>query len=151
MLRVLGGLQRLAEGSYRMPDGDPRTTVGYAALDMALYPDLSVGEHLALTGSLRGCPPRTKELLDLVGLPSSLGVLASDLSTGMRVRLKLAIALQANPAVLLLDEPSASLDEAGRRLLARICQDQTQRGCVILATNDPLEKEVATHELNLDL
>jgi heme exporter protein A len=151
LLRVLGKLLRPTEGAVRLPNGEPRRILGYAALDMALYSDLSVQEHLILTGSLRGCPPKTEELLDFVGLSPSARVAAGDLSTGMRVRLKLAIAVQSEPSVLLLDEPSASLDAPGRKLLTEICDRQSRRGCTVLATNDPLEREVATHELSLDL
>ncbi len=150
LLRVIGGLQKASEGAYTLPGGDPRLKIGYSALDLSLYSDLSVAEHLEFTGSLRGCNSRAQELLELVGLSRSAKVLAEHLSSGMRARLRLAIALQATPDVLLLDEPSASLDGEGRDLVARICKTQLESGCVILATNDPLEQQLATHELKLD-
>lgn len=117
---------------------------------MALYPDLSVGEHLAFSAKVRGCAENVPEVLDRVGLSYARDVLAVQLSTGMKIRLKLAMALQPDPLLLLLDEPSASLDSEGRELLNEICQTQRAKGCVILATNDPLERRVATHELVLD-
>ena len=70
-------------------------------------------------------------------------------SSGMRARLKLALAIQARPPILLLDEPSASLDAPGRALVESIILEQRERGIVLLATNDPAEKEWATHELAL--
>jgi len=71
------------------------------------------------------------------------------MSTGMKARLKLALAIQANPLLLLLDEPSAGLDEHGRALVESIAREQTQRGCLVLATNDPAERRLATLELEL--
>jgi heme exporter protein A len=151
LLRVLCGLQRATEGKVRLPDGELRHNVGYAALDMALYPELSVREHLEFTASMRGCPARIPELLEQVGLAYAREVLGEHLSSGMKARLKLALAIQAQPKVLMLDEPSASLDEEGRQLLMDACEMQSRTGCVIIATNDPLERQMTTHELNLDI
>ena len=70
-------------------------------------------------------------------------------SSGMRARLKLALAIQHEPAVLLLDEPSASLDENGREIVARVVYEQKRRGAVVIATNDQSDRRYATHELEL--
>ncbi len=150
LLRILSGLLSPTEGRVRSLDGDYRTWLGYAALDMALYGHLSPTEHLILAAQLRGCEPRDEELLDQVGLAYAAGLPASQLSTGMQARLKLALAVQAGPKVLLLDEPGASLDDEGRELVGRLCEEQTERGCLIIATNDPRERRLATHELQLE-
>ncbi len=150
LLRLLAGLLSPTEGRVVPPDGDPRTTLGYAALEMALYSSLTVVEHLRLAADLRGCDARSDELLDMVGLTYARELSAGQLSTGMKARLKLAMAIQPRPAVLLLDEPSAALDEQGRALVAQIAQEQTARGALVVATNDPQERSLATHELALE-
>lgn len=149
LLKAVAGLVRPSEGTVALPLGDSRLTVGLSALEQSLYPQLSVGEHLKLTGELRGCQPRTDELLDKIGLAYAKKYMASELSTGMKARLKMAIAIQANPQLLLLDEPGAGLDEKGRALVEQIASEQTQRGCLILATNDPAERRLANLELEL--
>gem|GEM_PF-4343976 len=68
----------------------------------------------------------------------------------MRARLKLALAIQPEPAILLLDEPTASLDDAGREIVRSVIDEQTGRGCVIIATNDAHDRRYATHELTID-
>lgn len=149
LLKIVAGLIQPSEGKIRGLEGDTRRSLGYSALEMALYPSLTVREHLELTGELRECPPEVETLLENVGLAYAVNQLVSELSTGMRARLKLAIAVQSSPSLLLLDEPSAGLDEAGRQLVERIVEEQSQRGAVIFATNDPLERRFATHELEI--
>jgi len=149
LLKVIAGLIPPSEGKVKLKSEDPRRSLGYSALDMSLYPSLTVEEHLELTGELRECPARIEELLEFVGLSYALRQPASELSTGMKARLKLAIALQGEPDVLLLDEPGAGLDEVGRELIEKIVNEQSQRGAIVLATNDPLERRFATHELEI--
>jgi heme exporter protein A len=149
-LRLLAGLLTPTEGRVVPPEGDPRLRLGYAALEMALYAPLTVDEHLAFAADLRGCDARADELLELVGLGYARGLPAAQLSTGMKARLKLAMAIQARPVVLLLDEPGAALDEKGRALVARLAAEQTERGALVVATNDPNERRLATHEITLE-
>ena len=149
LLRLVAGLNVPSEGKIRI-DGesdDLRQSIGYAALDLALYPDLSASEHLTLATQLRGSPSNTDSLLERVNLPKDQP--SREFSSGMRARLRLALAIQHAPKVLLLDEPSASLDKEGRDLVQQIIQEQTQRGVVIIATNDPQEKEWAHHAITL--
>ena len=150
LLRLLTGLLTPTEGRVVPPPGDPRHILGYAALEMALYAPLTVDEHLRLAADLRGCEPRTDELLESVGLAYARDLPATQLSTGMKARLKLAMAVQPRPTVLLLDEPGAALDEEGKALVARLADEQTARGALVVATNDPAERRLATHEIALD-
>lgn len=149
LLKVVAGLLRPTEGRTDPTGEDARLKIGLAALDLAVYPHLSPREHLCLSADLRGCPDRTDELLARVGLADAADRPSARLSTGMRSRLKLAMAIQHRPPILLLDEPGASLDESGRALLAEIVAEQLERGCLVLATNDPAERRFATHELRV--
>lgn len=149
LLKVLAGLIPPTEGSCDRGE-DRRLTVGYAALDQPVYPTLTVAEHLELAAELRGCPARVQELLDEVEMRYAADVAGRHLSTGMRARLKFALAVQAEPPAVLLDEPGAGLDERGRGLVSSLIDSRRARTAFILATNDPLERRYATHELALD-
>jgi ABC-type multidrug transport system ATPase subunit len=149
LLKVLAGLLPPSEGTIALPEGDSRLTIALSALDQALYPQLSFVEHLELAADLRGCEARTDELIELVDLNHARSLPTSQLSTGMRARVRMALAVQARPQVLLLDEPGASLDEAGRALIDQIVVQQTAHGCLIVATNEPQERRLATLELEL--
>lgn len=145
LLKVLAGLLPPTEGEQRMEGA-----LGLAALDLQVYPNLSCREHLELTADLRGCESRWRELLEKVELPQAADKHAGKLSTGMRSRLRLAISIQHDPGVLLLDEPTAAMDEHGLALVERIVAEQRQRGCVVIATNEPRDRRLATHELSMD-
>lgn len=149
LLRTLAGLSLPSEGSVQYPEGDLRHLLGVSSLEGALYPHLSAAEHLEFTAKARGCEPRTQELLDEVGLITATDLPAGRFSTGMKARLRLAIAVQHRPPILLLDEPGAGLDAAGRGLTEAVCARQRSIGALVIATNDPSERRFATHELDL--
>jgi len=88
-------------------------------------------------------------LLAGVGLAGRGDDLVQNYSSGMRQRLKYACALLHRPGLLLLDEPGANLDEAGRAIVEAIIARQRQNGLVVLATNDP--REVAFGDVVLHL
>lgn len=142
LLRVLAGQLRPREGWVRSPEP------AYAALDMNLYPTLSGAEHLALAQELRGGAATPTEWLTRVGLPrAAFDRPVGAYSTGMRSRLRLALALAAESPLLLLDEPTAALDEPGREVVNEVIR--TFEGAVVMATNDPEDRRLATHELDL--
>jgi len=144
LLRVLAGLMTPSEGKVVRPE-----SIGYASLDLALYPALSAEEHLRFSAELQECEPRAKELLERVGLTNAGELPAGRFSTGMRLRLKLALAVQTRPTLLLLDEPTASLDAAGRDLVDGIVREHMQHGPVVVATNDPGDLRWATEEIRI--
>jgi ABC-type multidrug transport system ATPase subunit len=143
LLRVLSGLLSPSEGQVHRA-----TAIGYSALDLALWPHLTALEHLRLAADLRGVPLDDKAL-EQVGIEKAANKLVGTFSTGMRARLKLALATQHAPHVLVLDEPTASLDEEGRALLDRTINHQRERGALVIATNDETDRRHATHELDL--
>jgi heme exporter protein A len=148
VLKCIAGLATHSEGTIERA-GDYRCSLGFAALDMQLYSQLTVEEHLTFASRIRGCLARVEELTSQVGLADRRRQLASELSTGMKARLKIALAIQPQPEVLLLDEPGAGLDEHGRALLDELVAEQIQRGCVLIATNDPQERRLGNLELEL--
>jgi tungstate transport system ATP-binding protein len=93
---------------------------------------------LAAAGMPRGS--RTKrcyELLALVGLSGLTGQPARKLSGGEQQRLALARALAKDPAVLLLDEPTASLDPAATKAIEDLIRDAAAGGIkVVMSTHD---------------
>jgi ABC-type multidrug transport system ATPase subunit len=95
LLKSILGLAEPTEGSARLPERDARSSVGYSSMDMTVYPFLTPSEHLDMAGRLRGCAARSEDLLGRVGLSEAHDRLSGQLSTGMRARLKIALAVQA--------------------------------------------------------
>lgn len=141
LLKALVGLIWPSEGTVEVPE-----RVGYSAIDLSVYPNLTVEEQLHFSSTLRGAPVQA-DLLARVGLDHARNKMGGSLSTGMKARLKLALALQIAPELLVLDEPTAAMDEAGRLLIEEIIT--THKGAVVYASNDPADHKWASHELKL--
>lgn len=146
LLKTLAGLVEPSEGKVHRPG---RNGIGYAALDLALYPQLTALEHLSLFSRFRAVGDPKESALEKVGLLEVAGKPVGVYSTGMRVRLKLALATLHRPQVLFLDEPTAALDEAGQEVVGRLVAEQTVHGAVLIATNDLADRRWASHELQL--
>jgi tungstate transport system ATP-binding protein len=98
----------------------------------------NIGYALAAAGVRRAeRAKRIAELLSLVGLDGLGERPARRLSGGEQQRLSLARALARDPAVLFLDEPTASLDPAATRAVEEIVQTVSARGVkIVMATHD---------------
>jgi Cu-processing system permease protein len=96
-----------------------RGAVGYMPQSGGLHVDLTVRETMTFYAALRQSPiERGLRLLHEAALTEHLDARVGDLSGGMRQRLGFALALLPAPQMLVLDEPSSSLDLASRRWLA---------------------------------
>lgn len=96
---------------------------------------------LALVASLRGTDPRAVDgLIARVGLAGHERRRVADFSTGMRQRLSLAAALLGDPAVLLLDEPTASLDLRGQAEFVALLRGLEEEGRTVLLTSHRVEE-----------
>ena len=150
LLAPTGGAVRLDVGGQAVEPRDVPRTVGFVAPALDLYDALSARETLAFLAAARALPdaaPRIGAVLDRVGLGGRADDPVSAFSTGMRQRLRLATALLHDPPVLLLDEPGATLDGAGRDLVASLVGDATR--VVVVATNDPAEAGLCARRVAL--
>lgn len=121
-----------------------------------LFPSLTAVEQVELVahiaGTLNGpARRRASELLASVGLASRADRLPSQLSGGERQRVGIARALMNDPAILLADEPTASLDEArGREVMALLVDEARQRGmAALIVTHAPDQLVGAARHLHL--
>jgi ABC-type multidrug transport system ATPase subunit len=142
LLAILAGALPPSEG--RVEAAEPPPVVGWVPQRPAQYGRLSARENLELFGRLEGlrdARAAAARLLALVELADG-AVPAAELSVGNQQRLNLAIALLADPDVLLLDEPSASLDPRQRRRLWEVAAGVRERdGAVVFATQNVEEVE----------
>jgi heme exporter protein A len=160
LLKILAGVLHPTAGRVRVvSDGEDRDPVwirrwtGFMGPDLFLYDELSAAENLEFFARVRGLPPdpgRERRLLERVRLDHRRDDPIRTLSTGLRQRAKLAFAIQADPRILLLDEPSSNLDPEGRELVKGVVDAVAGRDQVVfIATNDPEEREWGTTNLDL--
>jgi ABC-2 type transport system ATP-binding protein len=130
LLAILAGALAPTAGSV-----ERHAAVGWVPQRSAHYARLTARENLVLFAALEHADAgRVDQLLGEFELPED--VRAGELSVGNRQRLDVALALLASPRVLLLDEPTASLDPAQRRRLWEIASDvRDGGGSVLVATH----------------
>ena len=140
LLRLLATAARPAAGSLQILGLDAtrqrdrlRGRLGYVGHQLGLYPALTVRETLQLFATLQGVDrARAGDKLESVGLAELAAQRVEQLSRGQQQRLALARAVLHEPELLVLDEPDASLDVEGRRLLGELVQGRT----LVMATHD---------------
>jgi heme exporter protein A len=109
---------------------------GWSGHGLVRWRGLAGAEDVAAGGGARA---RARAILEQVGLEGRGDDLVGTYSSGMKQRLKYAFALMHSPALLLLDEPTANLDEAGTEIVRRIIAEARGSACVVVATNEPEE------------
>lgn len=136
LLRLLAGLEAPDSGRIILPEGKG---VGMVFQEPRLMPWLDVRDNIlfGLTKEQRTDYP-IDNLLDLVGLAGFAEAYPHQLSGGMQSRAAIARVIACDPAVILMDEPFAALDnfnrEAMQRELIRI--EQTQHKSIIFVTHN---------------
>ncbi|MBC8194877.1 MAG: ABC transporter ATP-binding protein [Acidimicrobiia bacterium] len=118
-----------------------RGLIGYVPQELGFYGDLTVAETLALSCDLRGLArSRIGEVIEAVSLEAESGKRVAELSGGMRQRLGMAVALLPDPPVLLLDEPTSSLDVTARRRMVSLLDSLRGPERVLVITSHRVEE-----------
>jgi ABC-type multidrug transport system ATPase subunit len=155
VLRCIAGLTRY-EGTIRVcgdeVDGSvaSRRHLAYVPQSVVLPASATIGEVLDLFARLRGADPEDLPLPD--GFLRPWDTRIGTLSGGHRQRVALAAALLGRPRLLLLDEPVANLDGAGRTAFWTVLTELRDRGvsAVVAAPALAVDSPVADHTIELD-
>ncbi len=147
-MKLLVGLTRPSAGSAQVfgldiarHSTEVRARVGYLAQDPRFYEHLSARETLRFVarffygGPASAIERRIDELLDLVGLADKADRPIRGFSGGERQRLGIAQANVNEPDLLLMDEPAAALDPAGRQAVLAILARLRERTTVFFSTH----------------
>lgn len=154
MMNIIGCLDKPTKGNYFLEGIDVSTLsrdaladirnrkIGFVFQSLNLVPRTDAIENVELPMLYAGVPAqerarRARESLAAVGLSEKENSLPSQLSGGQQQRVAIARALAVDPPVLLMDEPTASLDHGRRDDLARTLSQLAERGrTVLVATHD---------------
>jgi ABC-2 type transport system ATP-binding protein len=142
LLSIIVGTQRPSSGSV----GHLEAGVGWVPQELALYAKLSVAENLRLFARLekvRDVDGTVDRMLEQADLSDRAADAVGTLSDGNRQRVNIAVGLVGDPAVLLLDEPSSSLDPRQRERLWEFVSALARDGgtTVVFSTHNVAEAE----------
>ena len=170
LLNIIGGLDSPSEGTIYFNEKviDSKTVddyrsknVGYVFQEYNLLNNVSIAENLRIAFDLRKEKPtleRMSEILSLVGLPDKnedvmafLKKRPVELSGGQRQRVAVARALIKDPGILLLDEPTAALDENNSTSLLKLLKTISKDRLVIISThNTNLTQQFADRVIKIE-
>jgi putative ABC transport system ATP-binding protein len=155
LLAMIGGLLTPTAGSIAVDGIDVarlsgraqtayrRSTIGYVFQANNLIPFLTARENLLVIRSIGGAKgreaaERADRLLEELGMTARANNLASQLSGGERQRVAIARALMNAPRLMLVDEPTASLDSArGKQVVLSLIDEVRRRGVLgLMVTHD---------------
>jgi ABC-2 type transport system ATP-binding protein len=142
---MLLGLQPPDEGTVTVFDRTPSEAVdagevGAMLQSGSLIRDLTVRELVTMVASLYPHPMPVQEVLDLSGLTAIADRRTNKLSGGETQRTRFAIALVADPELLVLDEPTAAMDVESRHAFWRSMREFAARGKTILFATHYIEE-----------
>lgn len=151
LLRALCGSLPLESGRVGIGDAleDPRRTsevlrlIGYVPQTIAIFPRLTVRENLEVFAQLVAADPAPgtiDHVLEVTRLRSTADAVVSALSGGLQRRVNIAVALVADPQLLLLDEPTVGIDLDARSAIHQVLGDLRDRGMAILLTTHDFEQ-----------
>src|SRR5262245_17907245 len=155
--KIIAGVLAEGGGEVRILGTTPRQAgrrVGYLTQPFSLYMDLSIDENLAYAGGLRQVPPadyaeRRERYFKLFDLYRFTDRLAGRLSGGMKQKLALTCALIADPALLLLDEPTTGVDPVTRRDFWDALTSLATGGMSIIVATPYLDEAERCHRVAL--
>jgi len=133
--------ERVASEAGRIVIPPERRGLAVVFQDLALWPHMSVEGNLRFVAGGAVADKRITQLLDVVGLADKRHRRPAQLSGGEQQRVAIARALVAEPSLVLLDEPLASLDVVLRAELRALCGELfRERGTAALyVTHDPTD------------
>lgn len=168
LLGLLAGLEAPDEGEIDVLGHDlsrltgaerarlRQSRIGIVFQSFGLIANLRAGQNVALPLALAGVPEREREAraraaLEEVGLGSAFGARIDELSGGERQRVGVARALVIEPAVILADEPTGSLDEENAGSVLGLLTDSVRRrgASLVLVTHDPASAARADHHYKM--
>ncbi len=169
LLSIISGILRPNEGQVQVKGQDIWSlgsdrladfrlhTVGFVFQDYHLFPRLTTVENVAIPLVLKkwdwkAAISEAHRYLEIVGLADRAELPPVKLSGGEQQRVAIARAIVAQPDVLILDEPTASLDgDTGRRILSFV-RSQILNGhrCILIVTHDSRIYEFADRIMHME-
>ena len=111
-----------------------KRVIGILPQEFEAFDRLTVRENLEYFAGIYGVEQDVDSLIRMVGLEDKKDTLYKNLSSGLKKRLGVAIALVNNPEIVFLDEPTSGLDPQARRAVWKVIRDLKRKGKTVFLT-----------------
>ena len=132
-------------------------TIGFVFQDYHLFPRLTTAENVAIPLILKQhdwneSVAEARQTLEIVGLKGRGEILPVKLSGGEQQRVAIARAIISRPEILILDEPTASLDgDTGKMIIAFVKEKiLNEKRCILIVTHDARINEYADRIMHME-
>ena len=154
LLQIIAGYSGLTKGSIDWKPFDANTIyeqISFAAPYLELVEEFTATEQFEFQAQFKPIQKdlSTEKILELIGLKNAAHKQIRYYSSGMKQRLKLALAIFSDCPILLLDEPCSNLDKEGMETYQMLIKDYAMHKLIIVASNDPQEYHFCDQQLTL--
>jgi ABC-type multidrug transport system ATPase subunit len=154
LLQTIAGYTSLSKGQISWGNFDAHSIyqqISIAAPYLELVEEFTTLEQLQFHAKFTTLHPQISmsEIIELVGLSASTNKQIRYFSSGMKQRLKLALAIFSSAPILLLDEPCSNLDKEGYALYKKLINEFALSKLIIVGSNDTEEYQFCEKQINL--
>jgi putative ABC transport system ATP-binding protein len=168
LFHIIGGLTPPTSGEVRVAGQDlaamteagrtrlRKCSVAFVFQKFNLLPNLTARDNIAIARHIGGFDSKPEasfeEVLRLLGIANRLDHKPSELSGGEQQRVAIARAIISRPEILILDEPTASLDgDTGRMIIAFVKEKiLNEKRCILIVTHDARINEYADRIMHME-
>ena len=154
LLQIIAGYSGLTKGSISWSPFDAINIyeqISFAAPYLELVEEFTATEQFEFQAQFKPIQKdlSTEKILELIGLKNAAHKQIRYYSSGMKQRLKLALAIFSDCPILLLDEPCSNLDKEGYALYDTLIKEYAMHKLIIVGSNDPAEYHFCKEQVNL--
>ena len=154
LLQIIAGYSGLTKGSIHWSPFDAVNIyeqISFAAPYLELVEEFTATEQFEFQAQFKPIQKdlSTEKILELIGLKNAAHKQIRYYSSGMKQRLKLALAIFSDCPILLLDEPCSNLDKEGYALYDTLIKEYAMHKLIIVGSNDPAEYHFCKEQVNL--
>ncbi len=154
LLQIIAGYSGLTKGSISWSPFDAVNIyeqISFAAPYLELVEEFTATEQFEFQAQFKPIQKdlSAEKILELIGLKNAAHKQIRYYSSGMKQRLKLALAIFSDCPILLLDEPCSNLDKEGYALYDTLIKEYAMHKLIIVGSNDPAEYHFCKEQVNL--
>jgi len=160
-MRILCGLLESSSGSAKVAGYDlkyqselVKQHIGYMSQKFSLYEDLTVQENIMFFGGLYGIPrmelkEKSSYLVAQLGLGNITNELVGSLPLGWKQKLAFSVAIQHQPKIVFLDEPTGGVDPITRRQFWDMIYEASSKGLTVFVTTHYMDEAEYCHRVSI--